>query len=823
MSSAGGLFPRPRAAAALVLLAAALAGCVVTLSAPLTTEPLSASSRATAALTAPHASSTARGHAVGAAVRSLLQDSGPPPPPPPPPPASAEPSAPAEQPPDAPAGEPPAATPDGEPPTPASSAEPPAPGAEPAPAPAPAIDSSASAPPDPTDDNSTDTGTPSTDSPSTTTDDNSTTTTDDSGGGSTDDSNAAPTDGSGSTDGSSTADSSSSSSEYADEFGGEYDYASSDFSDFSTSDAAASEAVGEVNDMLTGFGEDLEALMEKQDSLLSGLLDNATDAVLSVANAAKSAQLLNAILTVNDNVELSPDVQNKALDLLTKVVGADAVSAKTANSVVSSLSAVATSAEGNNPGRLDTVAGLVETLSSSQASQLAARQANLTASNQTGSLLPALTASSPMISTLVQLDPPGSSRLRKSIGVNGSTSAFEPLPGSVAKGLGNNASDGVVTTFYALSFDPNGGPDAPRRGKFVRVRAAAVNSSTTSEYATTGVTRLAFSSASGAPLDVSNTGSPIRFTLPAVNVSAGAKAVCQFWDTKLARPAYSTIGCGGVPSPSPAGHELRFLNLTTPADSMLALLWDIRGSLLGEDECSVRIVDCGASNKVELAVFDSAATKRAPGFLAADAKLCVTLTFVGASASRADSLALALVSNFTAALAQANITDDQYSLTRTAAGGPNVTLCISTHHGEHYVRALSLLRPLSRPIQARIRELGFNVTQDEPSAFVTIHAKGTVVYPDPRAPFNSPAVACDAPKVGVPPQVLRVYHGTHCKLWRANDLGCNWDNAKQTFVGNRCVATVDPVTRSNATSCACRCARCACIWHAATPPPLELT
>jgi hypothetical protein len=467
------------------------------------------------------------------------------------------------------------------------------------------------------------------------------------------------------------------------------------------------------------------------------------------------------------------------------------------------------------------VAGLVESLNSAQASQLAVRQANLTASNRTGSLLPGLSISSPMISTLVQLDPPGSSRLRKSIGVNGSTSAFEPLPGSVTKALGDGASDGVVTTFYALSFDPNSGADAPRRGKFVRARAVAANgtaaaAAAAAQYATTGVTRLAFSAASGAPLDVSNTSAPIRFTLPGVNVSAGAKAVCQFWDTKAARPAYSTVGCAGVPSPSPAGHELRFLNLTTPSDASLALLWDIRGALADAAECSVRVVDCGAADAAELPVFDSAAPKRAPAFLAADAKLCTTFTFAGASASTAGNLAAALASNFTAALAQTNITGDQYDLTLTAAAGANATLCIGTHHGAHYVRALALLRPLARPMVARVRQLGFNVTQSEPAAFVTIYGKGTVVYPDARAPFSSPAVACDAPKVGTPPQVLRVYHGTHCKLWRAdNGAGCSWDNAKQTFVGSSCVTTLDPDTRSNATSCACRCAACAysCTRH----------
>ena len=76
-----------------------------------------------------------------------------------------------------------------------------------------------------------------------------------------------------------------------------------------------------------------------------------------------------------------------------------------------------------------------------------------------------------------------------------------------------------------------------------------------------------------------------------------------------------------------------------------------------------------------------------------------------------------------------------------------------------------------------------------------------VVYPDPRAPLATPAVACPprlnstnatgaangtnvtagnatAPAARQP--VLRVYYGAQCSLWRpGNAVNCSWDNVKQ--------------------------------------------
>ena len=78
-----------------------------------------------------------------------------------------------------------------------------------------------------------------------------------------------------------------------------------------------------------------------------------------------------------------------------------------------------------------------------------------------------------------------------------------------------------------------------------------------------------------------------------------------------------------------------------------------------------------------------------------------------------------------------------------------------------------------------------------------------VVYPDPRNPLATPAVACPprlngtnatgavngtnataaesnatAPAARQP--VLRVYYGAQCSLWRpGNAVNCSWDNIKQ--------------------------------------------
>jgi hypothetical protein len=76
-----------------------------------------------------------------------------------------------------------------------------------------------------------------------------------------------------------------------------------------------------------------------------------------------------------------------------------------------------------------------------------------------------------------------------------------------------------------------------------------------------------------------------------------------------------------------------------------------------------------------------------------------------------------------------------------------------------------------------------------------------VVHPDPRNPLSVPAVACP-PRVNgstAAQPVLRVYTGTRCALWQANNAyNCSWDAQKQAFVGTGCVEAPGP------TQCMCR-------------------
>jgi hypothetical protein len=200
---------------------------------------------------------------------------------------------------------------------------------------------------------------------------------------------------------------------------------------------------------------------------------------------------------------------------------------------------------------------------------------------------------------------------------------------------------------------------------------------------TTGVTRLAFSNPDGSPIPVENASKPILFTLPRVDTSSDAQAVCSFWDTAALN--YSTQGCVGVPSPQPPGHRLAFVDdFVAPDDASLALAWNISGPMVDSGLCSVKLLDCNL---------------------------------------------------------------------------------------------------------------------DDPG----------VVYPDPRNPLLAPAVACPARVNGTNATtangtvhgerqpVLRVFYGTSCSLWRANNAyGCAWDNVKQAFVGDRCKAV------GNSTQCMCR-------------------
>jgi hypothetical protein len=204
-------------------------------------------------------------------------------------------------------------------------------------------------------------------------------------------------------------------------------------------------------------------------------------------------------------------------------------------------------------------------MAGSQANSLLASLASL----PPGSPPPApATTSSATIQTLVQVDPPGSSRLTsKALTVNGSNSSFNPMPADLLP-----TTSSVVTQFFSLAFDPNGA---------------------NSTLNTTGVTRLAFTNPDGSPIPVENANTPIVFTLPRVDTAGSDEfqAVCSFWDP--AAGAYATHGCVGVPSPAPPNHTLAWVpGFTAANDSVLAYAWNITGPMMANGSCRFAVLDC---------------------------------------------------------------------------------------------------------------------------------------------------------------------------------------------------------------------------------------
>jgi hypothetical protein len=304
----------------------------------------------------------------------------------------------------------------------------------------------------------------------------------------------------------------------------------------------------------------------QQGAFLTSLVDGGA-ANLSSAAAENTASLVLAVLTAAPSgAVLSLESQSAALDVLASVAAAPInVTGGAAQSVTAALSAVALAAgESSNPAALTLVQNVLTSLASSQATSLAAALDAL----PPGAPPPApATTSSATIQTLVQVDPPGGSRLTTmSLTAPGSPSSFSPMPAE----LFANTTTAVVTQFFSLKFDPNGA---------------------NSTLNTTGVTRLAFSAPDGSPIPVEDAAKPILFTLPHVDTSGDAQAVCSFWDATAG--AYATHGCTSVPSPQPPGHTLMFIDgYETPDDASLALAWSISGPMVDGGLCSVKVLDC---------------------------------------------------------------------------------------------------------------------------------------------------------------------------------------------------------------------------------------
>ena len=321
--------------------------------------------------------------------------------------------------------------------------------------------------------------------------------------------------------------------------------------------AAANATAGQLA-LLSG-----DALDGAQSTLLSSLANTNVS-----SNAEGAATLVLAVVSAVPGAVLSPATQASALTVLAAVASAPQnMSSSNAQTITSALSAVATSASapgGSSTSVLSQVHDVLESLTTTTAASLTSQQMLPGASLST-------TTTSPQIQMRVQLDPPGSDRLTsQSISAPGSPSAFEPMPAGLL-----DSSRSVVTSFFSLAFDPYPVPAG-------------------SGMATTGLTRLAFSNPDGSPIVVENVSVPIRFSLPAVDTSAGSQAICSFWDTNTS--AYSTRGCAGVPSPVPPGHVVSFWpNFTATTDAQMALAWNISGPMTDDGSCFLALLDCGSA------------------------------------------------------------------------------------------------------------------------------------------------------------------------------------------------------------------------------------
>ena len=323
-----------------------------------------------------------------------------------------------------------------------------------------------------------------------------------------------------------------------------------------------------VSSVTTAFGNlTASAAVEKQTQLLSSMAVGTANVSFSQEAASAAASIVLAVVTAAPGVVLSVESQNAALDVLTAVSSAkiDATSG-VGQTITSALDSVATSAlSGGNSAALLAVQNVIGNLAASQAASLLA-SADMTP----GAPPPApATTRTATIQTLVQVDPPGGSRLTSQpLTAPGSPSSFSPMPADLLP-----TDSAIVTNFFSLAFDPNGG---------------------SSSTATTGVTRLAFANPDGSPIEVADASTPIRFTLPPVDTSGGEQAACMFWDT--AAKAYSAQGCAGVPNPSPPGHVVSFFpNFTVTSDAEMVLAWNISGPMVDDGSCFLALLDCGAA------------------------------------------------------------------------------------------------------------------------------------------------------------------------------------------------------------------------------------
>ena len=307
------------------------------------------------------------------------------------------------------------------------------------------------------------------------------------------------------------------------------------------------------------------AAAEKQTALLSSLALGTMNTTSTPEAASAAASLVLAVVTAAPGVALSVESQSAALNVLDVVSTTANIDVGVSTTIVSALDSVVSSAASGNFAALTVVEGVINNVIEGMLSVMLS-----TIDLSPGAPPPApAVITTPTIQLLVQVDPPGSTRLTtQPLTAPGSTSQFNPLGAGVLPPMETL----IVTTFLSLAFDPH-----------------YTNASAMSH----GMTRLQFSSPDGSPI-TANLTSPLEFSLPPVQLSAGMKAACMFWDAQAA--AYSTEGCATVPNPSlPLPPFLTTFepSFTASTDAQIAAAWTVYGPNAMTDNCVISVVPPG--------------------------------------------------------------------------------------------------------------------------------------------------------------------------------------------------------------------------------------
>jgi hypothetical protein len=350
--------------------------------------------------------------------------------------------------------------------------------------------------------------------------------------------------------------------------------------------SVAAQLAGQLNSASSVLNSNASAAADVRASLLTVITSSATAA--NTTAAVQSAATTVSALVANSS-QVNEAGASAALGILRPVSLSGTVNRaveftqSTSDAVMGALSSIvdATGAGAVEATQLGTVFTVVNNLAGSQLVGLAAGAS--------------VYVSSSAIQMRVAVAASGAALLGTPLSLNGSASAFAPLPAGLFANAGDTSA-GVQTQFASLSFDPY------------------VNSTGS------GVVRLAFTAPSGAPLEVSGLSTPVYFNLSAVATAPGQKAQCQWWDA--AASSYSTVGCAALPNPAPSADALLlfwlpgFVNST---DASIASAWAASGPLAAN--CSRTVLDCSDANSTQL-IFPNPAQVRAGCKRHAGARYC---------------------------------------------------------------------------------------------------------------------------------------------------------------------------------------------------------